>query len=104
MAVSYTHLDVYKRQTYKVWKGTEAEIMDAFLPHFGTSFFRFEGGVMNTVFLILFAFLTFFLFLSYNDIRKKKHIQAQKKVDILYLSLITSILVMVCLLYTSRCV
>ena len=81
--------------TYKVWKGTEAEIMDAFLPHFGTSFFRFEGGVMNTVFLILFAFLTFFLFLSYNDIRKKKHIQAQKKVDILYLSLITSILVMV---------
>ena len=81
--------------TYKVWKGNEGEIIDAFLPHFGTTFFSFKGGTMNTVFLILFALVTFFLFLSYNEVRKKKHIQAQKKVDILYLSLITSILVMV---------
>lgn len=81
--------------TYKVWKGHEREIADQFLNHFGTGFFKFEGDSLNTFFTILFGILTVFLFLSYNEVRKKKHIQAQKKVDILYFSLITSVLVMV---------
>lgn len=81
--------------TYKVWKGSEGDIAERIIHHFGTSFLKFEGGLLNNIFLILFGVLIVFLFLSYNEVRKKKHIQAQKKVDILYLSMLTSILVMV---------
>jgi hypothetical protein len=79
--------------TYQVYRRKETAIADWLDGHFGLDFFGFQGGWWVQVHFIGFALLCLFLFLSYNEIRKKKHIQAQKKVDILFMTLFFSLLV-----------
>ncbi|MEP7266683.1 MAG: hypothetical protein ABI844_03580 [Saprospiraceae bacterium] len=81
--------------TFKIWNGHESDITQVLPAHFGNNFFKFSGSPLDYVYLIVFGVLCLYLLVSFNEIRKKKHIQAQKKVDILFLSLITSLVVLI---------
>lgn len=77
--------------TYHFWKGREAQLWPAVKAHLG---FNFHDLFINTGILWRYAFIALviiLIFLLYNEFRKKKHIQAQKKIDILYIALVTSI-------------
>lgn len=78
--------------TYHIWNGTEKMLLEDL--HFGFTLNRFQGGILSTSIWVVLGLLLLFLFISYNEVRKKKHIQAQKKVDILYFSMFTAILVL----------
>lgn len=79
--------------TLQYWRGHGAEVFAAWGPHLGLNIFQIPLGTFGIIRAAVFLFVVLFVILLYNDFRKKKHIQAQKKVDILYVALFNAILV-----------
>ena len=78
--------------TYHVWTGQTGPMIDEMISQVGFDLFSKVPDAISLYKYIGFVFLILFLFVLYNEFRKKKHIQAQKKIDILYLAIIISIL------------
>ncbi len=81
--------------TYHVWRGHPEAIISMISTHVGFSLKQIISDHSTWYKYLSFALLVFFLLLMYNEFKKKKHIQAQKKIDILFVALIFSILVAV---------
>jgi hypothetical protein len=81
--------------TYHIWKGEGSTFWTAVKNHWGfnlTSLLNERSAWWHTG---LFALIIILTFLLYNEFRKKKHIQAQKKIDILYVTLAASLVCIV---------
>ena len=79
--------------TWQYWRGEGAEVFAAWAPHMGLNIFEIKLGTYEIIKLAIFCFILLFVVILYNEFRKKKHIQAQKKVDILYVALINAVII-----------
>ncbi|MEO5581883.1 MAG: hypothetical protein ABIR66_04280 [Saprospiraceae bacterium] len=78
--------------TYMYWKKEESTIWPTIKGHIGLNIsasYTEQAALLRYGLYILIVML---IFLLYNEFRRKKHIQAQKKIDILYISLVISMI------------
>jgi hypothetical protein len=78
--------------TYLYWKNEESSLWPSIKAHIGLNIsesYTTQGSLLRYGLYILIVIL---IFLLYNEFRRKKHIQAQKKIDILYIALMISII------------
>ncbi len=81
--------------TYSYWQGQEQHLWPDFKEHIGLNVLQILSDRKDIWTYAGFILLVVMQFLLYNEFRKKKHIQAQKKIDILYVGLLFTILVMI---------
>lgn len=79
--------------TWQFWRGHGLEVFPSFGNHMGLNVLEIGSTTADMLKGGFFLFLLIFSILLYNEFRKKKHIQAQKKMDILYFALFHSVLV-----------
>lgn len=79
--------------TWQFWRGHGLEVFSSFGNHMGLNLFEIGTGTAAILKAGFFIFLLILSILLYNEFRKKKHIQAQKKMDILYFALFHAVLV-----------
>ncbi len=79
--------------TFSFWRGQELTLWPSFSSHLGFNLMQLISDKQDAVHYVCFLLLLVFIFLLYNEFRKKKHIQAQKKIDILLFTLFFNLIV-----------